>query len=743
MRPGSKLAQIKRLFEVLFHINRSTEFVLIGFFLVTLVGEVTSYQKLSTKTGETWLQCHKLTVYALVLLVTYESQVRIVKCSSKFWKSSMGTGFEMVFTAANAVIVAYLVTSRPHGDERDQFWIGFHTMLLIMGAVLLLRTTTLRITFLLSAVCGGIALEANGEFVQMHSIKVVGNTLLAVLLIRQISLAKHTSITSQVQPIQYYNRGRLLDHVPEGMIVISESKKLIHCNSLAQRILGIAAQNENGTDAGLESDVFASFRSFSQCKLREATKKALVSRGASTVLSINDAHNLTLIQSMLAAFKSNTGEQIQQIETLDGLVHFFLKHNASLKKSPVFLDSQTSEAQHLTYDALHDAKSLELNFTYVPWGQSTCLAIFIKDTTSRDFVARDGHSEVLKTLILSFVSSQINKSFNKSVNTQMSLFGSPRLRRDSGPSNSRTGISIMRSLATQPWDWMHNEAAQSKISTARFDVRVFLYDLLSVYEVFTKKKGLSLLAEVDSRVPQYFYSDRAKLQSLLTIILGNALTSTTQGFIRIKIEHVPSQNLVLRVTVEDSGLGLSYEECKQLATTHRTETQAIILTSPARHGAFSFRETEALMENDNSQKGAHDPSLLSPGTKEQLLSSEMEGFIQARQLAEVLGRPGQEPLAITSDRNKGTKVSFDLEDLLHKQRETRLTQLLQQSSQKQHVVNTVGPDDSDKDIPVFPLKTDPCLHLRLSDDLASKQPLNEVVNLEELESSYERSSFSE
>ena len=82
-----------------------------------------------------------------------------------------------------------------------------------------------------------------------------------------------------------------------------------------------------------------------------------------------------------------------------------------------------------------------------------------------------------------------------------------------------------------------------------------------------QKKSLKLHCEVESGVPAVVSGDILRLEQVVSNLISNALKFTHKGSISLQIalkERVDATNAVVRVSVKDSGIGISKEEQERL-----------------------------------------------------------------------------------------------------------------------------------------------------------------------------------
>lgn len=97
-----------------------------------------------------------------------------------------------------------------------------------------------------------------------------------------------------------------------------------------------------------------------------------------------------------------------------------------------------------------------------------------------------------------------------------------------------------------------------------FDLKKILQDLFSL-----KAEQKDLLLQVNFDIPEVYFvkGDQFRLTQIFMNLVGNAIKFTDRGFVSISLNHEElGQEVILRCTVRDSGIGLSEEETTKLFT---------------------------------------------------------------------------------------------------------------------------------------------------------------------------------
>ena len=110
-------------------------------------------------------------------------------------------------------------------------------------------------------------------------------------------------------------------------------------------------------------------------------------------------------------------------------------------------------------------------------------------------------------------------------------------------------------------DFSKIEAGKLEIEQIDFDLLRLMDDLTATLAVQTQEKGLKLSCGVDPNVPALLRGDPGRLRQIMTNLIGNAIKFTQDGevTVRTSLESESEDAVVLRVTVQDTGIGIPEE----------------------------------------------------------------------------------------------------------------------------------------------------------------------------------------
>jgi signal transduction histidine kinase/CheY-like chemotaxis protein len=124
-----------------------------------------------------------------------------------------------------------------------------------------------------------------------------------------------------------------------------------------------------------------------------------------------------------------------------------------------------------------------------------------------------------------------------------------------------SGNNLM-SILNEILDQSKLEVGMFKTAPLDFHLRSFIHDQIHLFDPNLALKGLTLDFKLDDDLPDAVYADSLRIGQVLSNLLSNALKFTSTGHIEVAVKLEPNEQdeLQLRFTVTDSGVGLTEEE---------------------------------------------------------------------------------------------------------------------------------------------------------------------------------------
>lgn len=127
---------------------------------------------------------------------------------------------------------------------------------------------------------------------------------------------------------------------------------------------------------------------------------------------------------------------------------------------------------------------------------------------------------------------------------------------------SKSLLSIINDVL----DFSKIEAGKLDIEWVPFQLDTMLEDLSDIFSEKAANKQLELLFAVAPNVPRYLFGDSLRLGQVLINLMSNAIKFTERGEVLLSLSLVEQQGeqVVLRFSVRDSGIGLTAEQQRKL-----------------------------------------------------------------------------------------------------------------------------------------------------------------------------------
>lgn len=109
------------------------------------------------------------------------------------------------------------------------------------------------------------------------------------------------------------------------------------------------------------------------------------------------------------------------------------------------------------------------------------------------------------------------------------------------------------------------ESGKMEIICANYKIGSLLNDLYNMIEVRAKEKGLELIFDVDSNIPNEYYGDDKRIRQVLLNLLTNAVKYTNVGQITLKLTStIEGEKAILHYSVKDTGIGIKEEDIDKI-----------------------------------------------------------------------------------------------------------------------------------------------------------------------------------
>jgi two-component system, sensor histidine kinase len=129
-----------------------------------------------------------------------------------------------------------------------------------------------------------------------------------------------------------------------------------------------------------------------------------------------------------------------------------------------------------------------------------------------------------------------------------------------------TSGQALLSIINDILDFSKIEANKLRLETIEFDVRKAVEGPINLLVHKAREKGIEIVKVIQADVPRLVRGDPGRVRQILTNLLGNAVKFTERGdiIVRCSVHALNMSKITLRLSVTDSGIGISESARQQL-----------------------------------------------------------------------------------------------------------------------------------------------------------------------------------
>lgn len=115
-------------------------------------------------------------------------------------------------------------------------------------------------------------------------------------------------------------------------------------------------------------------------------------------------------------------------------------------------------------------------------------------------------------------------------------------------------------------DFSKIESGKMDIIESEYELMSMVYDVANIVLARLKEKDVELIVDIVPDLPSKLWGDNLRIRQILLNLTNNAAKFTSEGKIVLKVDYVrtSSKRLNLRVSVEDTGIGVKKEDLGKL-----------------------------------------------------------------------------------------------------------------------------------------------------------------------------------
>jgi signal transduction histidine kinase len=130
----------------------------------------------------------------------------------------------------------------------------------------------------------------------------------------------------------------------------------------------------------------------------------------------------------------------------------------------------------------------------------------------------------------------------------------------------KSNTRVLLELLNEILDFSKIEAGKFVLENTPLDLREILGDLERMFSFRASEKGLELTTRIAPQVPRQLVGDALRLRQVIMNLMSNAVKFTERGAVcvRAEVDSVAASSLVLRISVSDTGIGISYSDRERI-----------------------------------------------------------------------------------------------------------------------------------------------------------------------------------
>ncbi|HUF17846.1 MAG TPA: response regulator, partial [Thermoanaerobaculia bacterium] len=210
-------------------------------------------------------------------------------------------------------------------------------------------------------------------------------------------------------------------------------------------------------------------------------------------------------------------------------------------------------------------------------GNRTLGALRVAQTIIRDLQATSGkfeeaklhaeESNEAKNEYLATVSHEIRTPLNGIIGmAQLALASDLNPEQRACIESAHTSAQSLLRVINDILDFSKIEARKVDLQAVHFDLHDRVNEVVRSFGVAAHRKQIELAYHIQSDVPRHVVGDDGRLRQVLVNLIGNALKFTDRGevIVRVEAEARSRQDVVLHVSVRDTGPGVPEGKEKQI-----------------------------------------------------------------------------------------------------------------------------------------------------------------------------------
>ena len=237
---------------------------------------------------------------------------------------------------------------------------------------------------------------------------------------------------------------------------------------------------------------------------------------------------------------------------------------------------EKAKAQKVPVDFAKDGRTINLLLTtsYIYNSGEKSVVVVIDDVTKlnelrMEQVAREAAEKAneAKSHFLANMSHEIRTPINAVLGmNEMILRESKEQQILEYAANIKSSGKTLLFLINDILDLSKIESGKMDIVQVNYEVSALIIDLWNIIYLRAKEKNLAFDVKLDETLPGVLYGDDVRIKQIVINLLTNAVKYTQEGRVELGIayEQKSDEELLLKISVKDTGMGIRREEMGKL-----------------------------------------------------------------------------------------------------------------------------------------------------------------------------------
>ena len=277
------------------------------------------------------------------------------------------------------------------------------------------------------------------------------------------------------------------------------------------------------------------------------------------VIAVNTESKITIINKAAEDLTNLSAEKAEG-RVLDEVLVLASESGDKVKSKNYCFKPHDLTIQNLTHESEGVVHYLKLQSTTIknPRQENECIITLtdvtqekILDRSKDEFISTTSHElRTPMTIIKSYLWMLDNQKYGKLNQKQREFLA-----------KAQGGVQRMLSMINDTLNASKIDQGKIQLRIEEIELRDFMERVGQDFELKAKERGLEFKVSIDKNC-HTVYSDKGKLEEMLTNLLGNAVKFTSTGEIRLKVTK--EGDSFVKFEISDTGKGIDPEDLKRL-----------------------------------------------------------------------------------------------------------------------------------------------------------------------------------